>query len=124
MSGFMYLSTPEQVGQITEAAAVAGSEPLDALRSFGERWRKLRDENPHASEVDLREAVKGAVQVMIARSREQRQRVGTQRVAAESETPREVLPLPEARREAHQDILAGSGIRSGTDAQLHQSHRV
>jgi hypothetical protein len=40
--------------------------------------RDLRDENPHASEADLREAVKGAVQAMIARSREQQQRVGTQ----------------------------------------------
>jgi hypothetical protein len=30
----MYLLTPEHVGQITEAGAVAGSEPLDALRSF------------------------------------------------------------------------------------------
>ncbi len=50
--------TPEQVGQITEAAAVAGSEPLDALRSFGERWRNLRDENPQASKADLRERSK------------------------------------------------------------------
>jgi hypothetical protein len=54
----MYLLTPEQVGQITEAAAVAGSEPLDALRSFGERWRNLRDENPQASKADLRERSK------------------------------------------------------------------
>jgi hypothetical protein len=91
-------------GQITEAAAAAGNEPMDALRSFGERLRNLRDENRHASEADLREAVKGAVQVMIARSREQRQRAGTKRVAAESETPREVLRLPEARRAARQDI--------------------
>ncbi len=60
--------------------------------------RDLREENPHASEADLREAVKGAVQSMIAKSTEQRQRVGTQRVAAESDMPREVLCLPEARR--------------------------
>ncbi len=56
-SGMDRLS-PEQVGQITEAAAAAGSEPRDALRSFGERLRDLREENPHASEADLREAVK------------------------------------------------------------------
>ncbi len=68
----MDLLSPEQVGQITEAAAAAGSEPRDALRSFGERLTDLRDKNPHASEADLREAVKGAVQAMIARSREQR----------------------------------------------------
>jgi hypothetical protein len=67
----MDLLTPEQVGQITEAAPAAGNEPMDALRSFGERLRNLRDKNPHASEVDLREAVKGAMQVMITRSREQ-----------------------------------------------------
>ncbi len=47
-SGMDLLST-KQVGQITEAAAAAGSEPRDALRSFGERLRDLRDENPHAS---------------------------------------------------------------------------
>jgi hypothetical protein len=99
----MDLLTLEQVGQITEAAAAASSEPREALRSFGERLRNLRDENPHASEADLREAVKGAMQAMIARSREQRQRVGTQRVAAESETPREVLRL--ARRAARPDPL-------------------
>jgi hypothetical protein len=120
----MYLLTPEQVGQITEAGAVAGSEPLDALRSFGERWRNLRDENPHASEADLREAVKGAVQVMIARSREQRQRVGTQRVAAESETSREVLRLPEARRAAHQDIPGppSSRMLRGAESEVEQMH--
>ncbi len=100
----MDLLTLEQVGQVTEAATAAGSKPRDALRSFGERLRDLRDENPHASEANLREAVKGAVQAMIARSREQRQRVGAQRVAAESETPRDVLRLSEARRVARQDI--------------------
>jgi hypothetical protein len=51
---------------------------MDALRSFGERLRNLRDENPHASETVLREAVKDAVQVMIARSREQRQRAAAE----------------------------------------------
>jgi hypothetical protein len=58
----MALLTLEQVRQITEAAAAAGSEPRDALRSFGERLRDLRDENPHASEADLRVVVKGTVQ--------------------------------------------------------------
>jgi hypothetical protein len=100
----MDLLSPEQVGQITEAAAAACSEPWDALRSFRERLRNLRDENPHASEADLREAVKGAVQAMIARSREQWQRGGTQRVAAESDTPRDVSRLPETHRTTCQDI--------------------
>ncbi len=68
----MDLLTLEQVGR---SLAAAGSEPRDALRSFRERLRDLREENPHASKTDLREAVKGAVQAMIARSREQRQRV-------------------------------------------------
>ncbi len=79
MSGFRHGSVDTGAGgQITEAAAAAGSESLDALRSFGERLRNLREKNPHASEADLREAVKGAVRVMITRSREQRQRAGTQ----------------------------------------------
>jgi hypothetical protein len=85
----MDLLTPEQVAQITEAAAAGGSKPREALRSFGERLRDLRKENPHASEADLKEAVKGAVQAMIAKARGQRRRADTQRVAAESDTPRE-----------------------------------
>jgi hypothetical protein len=111
----MDLLRPEQVGQITEAAVAAGNEPMDALRSFGE--------NPYASEGDLREAVKGAVQVMIARSREQQQRAGTQRVAAESETPREVLRLPEARRAACQDIPRSPSGRMlrGMESEVEQS---
>jgi hypothetical protein len=56
----MDLLSIEQIGQIKEAAAVAGNEPGEALRSFGERLRDLRKENPHASEADLKEAVKGA----------------------------------------------------------------
>ncbi len=36
----MDLLTAEQVAQITEAAAAAGSEPREALRSFGERLRE------------------------------------------------------------------------------------
>jgi hypothetical protein len=64
----MDLLTPEQVAQITEAAAAAGSEPREALRNFGERLRDLRKENPHASKTDLKEAVKGAMQAMIAAS--------------------------------------------------------
>jgi hypothetical protein len=120
----MDLLSPEQVAQITEAATAAGSEPRNALRSFGERLRDLRDENPHASEADLREAVKGAVQAMIARSREQRQRVGTQRVAAESDTPRDVTRLPETRRTARQDIPgppSGRMLR-GAESEVEQMH--
>ncbi len=86
------------MGQITEAAAAAGSEPRDALRSFGERLRDLRDENPHASKADLREAVKGAMQAMIVRSREQRQRADTQRMAAESDMLIDVTRLPDRTR--------------------------
>ena len=67
-AGTDLLST-EQVKQIKEAAAAAGNEPGEALRSFGERLRDLRKENPHASEADLKEAVKSAVQAMIDRAR-------------------------------------------------------
>jgi hypothetical protein len=44
---------------------------MDPLRSFGERLRILREENPHASEADLREAVEGAVRVIVTRAREE-----------------------------------------------------
>ena len=66
-AGMDLLST-EQVKQIKEAAAAAGNEPGEALRSFGERLRDLRKENPHVSEADLKEAVKSAVQAMINRA--------------------------------------------------------
>ncbi len=77
----MDLLTPEQVAQFTEAAAAAGSEPREALRSFGERLRDLRNENPHVSEANLKEAVKGAVQAMIAKARGQRRRADTLRLS-------------------------------------------
>jgi hypothetical protein len=120
----MDLLSPEQVGQITEVAAAAGSEPQDALRSFGERLRDLRDKNPHASKADLREAVKGAVQAMIAISREQRRRADTQQVAAESDTLRDVMRLPEARRTTRQDIPGppfGRMLR-GAGSEVEQMH--
>jgi hypothetical protein len=100
----MDLLTPGQVRQITDATTEAGNEPMDALRSFSERLRVLREENPHASTTDLREAVKGAVQVIVTRARDQRQRAGIQQVAAVFEVPREILRLPEVRRVARQNI--------------------
>ncbi len=62
--------------------------------------------------------------MMIARSREQRQRVGTQRVAAESETPREVLRLPEASRVPRQDIPGppSSRMLRGAESEVEQMH--
>jgi hypothetical protein len=120
----MDLLTPEQVAQITEAAAAAGSEPREALRSFGERLRDLRNKNPHASEADLREAVKGAVQAMIAKSRGQRRRADTQRVAAESDMPRDVTRLPETRRTTRHDIPgppSGRMLR-GAESEVEQMH--
>jgi len=120
----MDLLTPEQVAQITEAAAAAGSEPREALRSFGERLRDLRKENPHASEADLKEAVKGAVQAMIAKARGQRRRADTQRVAAESDTPRDVACLPETRRMTCQDVPgppSGRMLR-GAESEVEQMH--
>jgi len=120
----MDLLTPEQVAQITEAAAAAGSEPREALRSFGERLRDLRKENPHASEADLKEAVKGAVQAMIAKARGQRRRADTQRVAAESDTPRDVTRLPETRRMTRQDVPgppSGRMLR-GAESEVEQMH--
>jgi hypothetical protein len=122
-SGMDLLST-EQVAQITEAPAAAGSEPREALRSFGERLRDLGNENPHPSEADLREAVKGAVQAMIAKSRGQRQRADTQRVVAESDMPRDVARLPETHRTTHQDIPGPPSGRMllGAESEVEQMH--
>jgi hypothetical protein len=69
----MGLLTPGQVRQITDAVTGTDNEPMDALRSFGERLRILREENPHASEANLREAVEGAVRVIITRARNERE---------------------------------------------------
>jgi hypothetical protein len=68
LSSGMDLLSPGQVRQITDMATEASNEPMDALRSFGERLRILREENPHASEADLREAVEGAMQVIVTRA--------------------------------------------------------
>jgi hypothetical protein len=94
------------------------------LRSFGERLRDLWKENPHPSEADLKEAVKGAVQAMIAKARGQRRRVDTQRVAAESETPRDETRLPETRRMTRQDVPgppSGRMLR-GAESEVEQMH--
>ena len=100
----MDLLSAEQVKQIKEAAAAAGNEPGEALRSFGERLRDLRRENPHASEADLKEAVKSAVQAMINRARGPRRHADTRQATAESETQRDTVRLPETRRATRQDV--------------------
>ncbi len=86
--------------------------------------RDLRKENPHASEADLKEAVKGAMQAMIAKARGRRGRVDTQRVAAESDTPRDVTRLPETRRMTRQDVTgppSGRMLR-GAESEVEQMH--
>jgi hypothetical protein len=120
----MDLLSVEQIKQIKEAAAAAGSEPGEALRSFGERLRDLRKENPHASETDLKEAVKSAVRAMINKARGQRQRANTQQATAESETPRDTTRLPERRRVTRQDVPrppSGRMLR-GTESEVEQTH--
>jgi hypothetical protein len=120
----MDLLSMEQIGQIKEAAAAASSEPGEALRSFRERLRDLRKENPHASEADLKEAVKGAVQAMIAKARGQRRRADTQQAAAESETPRDTTRLPETRRMTRHDVPgppSGRMLR-GAESEVEQMH--
>jgi uncharacterized NAD-dependent epimerase/dehydratase family protein len=124
-AGMDLLST-EQVKQIREAAAAAGNEPGEALRSFGERLKDLRKENPHASEADLKEAVKNAVQAMINRARGPRRHADTRQATAESEAQRGMMRLPETRRATRQDVPGppSGRIRGRADAQLHQSRRV
>jgi hypothetical protein len=120
----MDLLSIEQIGQIKEAAAADGSEPGEALRSFGERLRDLRKENPHASEADLKEAVKGALQAMIAKARGQRRRADTQQLAAESDTPRDATRLPETRRMTRQDVPGppSGRILRGAESEVEQMH--
>jgi hypothetical protein len=100
---------------------------MDALRSFGERLRILREENPHACEANLREAVEGAVWVIVTRAREEREqwkRSWTQQVAAAFEVPREVLRLPEACRVALQNIPGPPSGRTlrGAESEVEQIH--
>jgi hypothetical protein len=54
LSTGMGLWTPEQVRQITNAVTGTDNEPMDALRSFNERLEILREENPHASNANVR----------------------------------------------------------------------
>ncbi len=98
----MDLLSVEQIKQIKEAA---GNEPGENLRSFGERLRDLRKENPHASEADLKEAVKSAVQAMINRARGPRRHADTRQATAKSEAQRDAKGLPETRRATRQDVL-------------------
>jgi len=102
----------------------AGNEPGEALRSFGERLRDLRKENPHASEADLKEAVKSAVQAMINRARGPRRRAGTQQATAESEAPRDAMRLPETRRATRQDVPGPPSGRMlwGSESEVEQTH--
>jgi hypothetical protein len=123
----MDLLTPEQVAQITEAAAAFGSGRQRAPGSSEKLRREVerrQDENPHASEGDLKEAVKGAVQAMIAKARGQRRRADTQRVAAESDTPRDVARFPETCRMTRQDVPgppSGRMLR-GAESEVEQMH--
>jgi len=122
-AGMDLLST-EQVKQIREAAAAAGNEPGEALRSFGERLRDLRKENPHASEADLKEAVKSAVRTMIERARGPRRYADTRQTTAESEAQRGMMRLPETRRATRQDVPgppSGRMLR-GAESEVEQTH--
>jgi hypothetical protein len=123
----MDMLTPGQVRQITDAVTGTDNEPMEALRSFGERLRILREENPPASEADLREVVEGAVRVIVTRARderEQRQKSGTQQVAAAFEVSREALRLPEALRAARQNTPGPPSGRSllGAESEVEQMH--
>ena len=62
---------PEQVRQIATAVTGTDNEPMDALRSFNKRLRILIEENPHASQANLREEVEDAVRVIVTRAREE-----------------------------------------------------
>jgi hypothetical protein len=127
LSSGMGLLTPEQVRQITNAVTGTDNEPMDALRSFNERLEILREENPHASEADLREVAEGVVQAIVARAkneREQQQKPGTRQTVAAFEVPREALHPPESRRAARQDIPGPPSGRTlrGAESEVEQMH--
>ena len=65
----MSLLRPEQVRQIATAVTGTDNEPMDALRSFNKRLRILIEENPHASQANLREEVEDAVRVIVTRAK-------------------------------------------------------
>jgi hypothetical protein len=86
--------------------------------------RDLRKENPQASEADLKEAVKSAVQAMINKARGPRRRADTQQATAESEAPRDTTRLPETRRVTRQDVPgppSGRMLR-GAESEVEQTH--
>jgi hypothetical protein len=101
---------------ITNAAAGTNNEPIEVLRSLNERLDILREENPQASNADLKEAAESAMQALITgakNAKERQQKPGPRQMTAAFEVPREALRLPESRRAAP----------GQADAHLHQSHR-
>jgi hypothetical protein len=61
---------------------------------------------------------------MIAKTRGQRRRADTQRVAAESDTPRDAARFPETRRMTRQDVPgppSGRMLR-GAESEVEQLH--
>jgi hypothetical protein len=114
LSSGMDLLSIEQIGQIKEAAAAAGNEPWEALRSFRERLRaRLTSKRRSRGRAgDNRQGERAAAAT------------DTQRVAAESETPRDTTRLPETRRMTCQDVPgppSGRMLR-GAESEVEQMH--
>jgi hypothetical protein len=65
LSSGMGLLTPDQVRQIANAVTGTNNVPMEALRSFNKGLEILKEENPHASNADLKEAAESAVQALI-----------------------------------------------------------
>ncbi len=60
---------------------------------------------------------------MIAKARGQRRRADTQRVADESDTPRDVARFPETRRMTRQDVPGPpSRMLRGAESEVEQMH--
>ena len=123
----MGLLTPDQVRQITNAVMGTNTEPMEALRSFNERLEILRDENPPASNAYLKEAAESAVQALITRAKNAKERQwkpGPRQTLAAFKVPREALRLPDSRRAACQDIPgppSGRMLR-GAGSEVKQMH--
>jgi hypothetical protein len=100
LSSGIGLLTPDQVQPITTTVTVTNNEPMEVLRSLNERLDILREENPQASNADLKEAAESAVQALITgakNAKERQQKPGPRQTTAAFEVPREALRLPKSR---------------------------
>jgi hypothetical protein len=127
------LLTPDQVRQIANSVTGTNNEPMEVLRSLKERLVALSEENPQASNDELKAVAQSAVQALIAEAknaRERQQKPGPRQTLAVFEVPREALRLPESRSAARRKFLdplpagrCGEWIPRSSRCTPYKSHR-